>query len=105
MGKKPKKRQTRSLKKVETSISEITDYEQIIDQKMIQMNSFVKDLKKNKKVLKELIKEHQKKDTLLQTASASIKKYETEIKESKAKNNELQKGLEIKSKELVALAK
>tara|TARA_Y100000780_G_scaffold132772_1_gene119470 strand:- start:188429 stop:190888 length:2460 start_codon:yes stop_codon:yes gene_type:complete len=102
---KSKTETNQKLKKVESSISEIADYEEIIDQKMIQMNAFVKDLKKNKKVLKDLIQEHQKKDTLLQTASASIKKYEKELKEQVVQNTELEKGLEKKKKELESLTK
>lgn len=99
--KKSKKETEQKLNKVNKTITDIANYENLIDQKMKDMNKFVSSLQENKKVLNELIKDQQRKETQLFKASELIQQQENEIKNSIAKNENLSEKLEVE-KNLVA---
>lgn len=96
-----KKETDLKVSKVSDAISDITQYENIIDQKMKDMNKFVNSLQENKKVLNELIQDQQRKEAQLAKASSHIKEQEAQIEETIASKKIVEKNLEM---EKLALA-
>lgn len=88
------------IQKVNDTLTNISNYEDLIDQKMKDMNKFVNSLQENKKVLNELIKDQQRKENQLAKASQVIKKQEEEIIQKVTINEELSQKL-AKEKEFV----
>ena len=64
----------KKISKVNDSLEDIAEYEDIISKKMKEMNQFVAKLQDNKKVMKDLIEDQRRKETLLGVVEEKIKK-------------------------------
>jgi len=90
-------KQTESkINKVSKSINEIDQYENLIDEKMKAMDQFVKKLKSSKSVMKELIKDQERKEAQLHVVSQKIEELETDLKEEKTQNTKLEERIKSK---------
>jgi heme exporter protein D len=92
--KEVKAKTDQQVNKVKDSIQDISQYEDLIDQKMRDMNKFVNSLKENKKVLNDLIKDQQRKEAQLAKASELIKEQEVKIKVEAQEKEKAKKLLE-----------
>jgi chromosome segregation ATPase len=71
------------IAKVEKAIGEMRQYEQVIDQKVLELNNYAKKLQENKLVLKEMIESQEKQDSLMKAAEERLeeKQREANLKE------------------------
>jgi chromosome segregation ATPase len=72
------------IAKVEKAMDEMKNYEEVIDQKVRDLNEYAKKLQENKSVLKEIITSQEKQDSILKVAEEKLQQKEQEI-EKKAK--------------------
>ena len=86
--------------KVERAVEEMKQYEQIIDQKVLELNSYAKKLQSNKTVLKEMIESQGKQDSLLKFAEESLSAKQKEILAKDLKINEGHKRIEVLNDEI-----
>ncbi len=91
------------IKKVEDSIVEMQKVENLVDDKIREMQNFAKSMEQNKVVLKELIEEQKKKDSLLNTVNESITKKEIVIKELEAETEMLDKNIKALEDQKIVL--
>ena len=68
------------IKKVEESIQEMQKVETLVDDKIREMQQFAKTMEQNKVILKDLIEEQKKKDSMLNTVNLAITQKEELIK-------------------------
>lgn len=99
---KNKKQTEKNISKVNKSLNEIAEYEDIISDKMKEMNQFVTKLQDNKKVMKDLIEDQRRKETLLVVVQEKIEEAEEKAKNTKLKNEKLS---EVLKKKQVAIQK
>jgi len=75
------------IAKVEKAMDEMKTYEEVIDQKVRDLNEYAKKLQENKTVLKEIISSQEKQDSILKVAEEKLQQKEQEIEK---KSKELQ---------------
>ena len=63
--KKNKAESKKQIKEVTESLTSIKEYEDLVNNKMREMNKFVKDLQKNKTVMMKLIEDQIRKESML----------------------------------------
>lgn len=100
---KEKKKIDKQVAKVNESINEIQKYEDLVNKKMIEMNTFVQELKGNKKLMKNLMKDQQKKETLLALVSHKLEETDSSLKKENIRNINLSKEIEAKLKKISTL--
>ena len=71
---KNKEKSEKQISKVNDSLDEISAYENLISEKMKEMNQFVQKLQDNKKIMQELIVDQRKKEAQLVSVSERIEK-------------------------------
>jgi chromosome segregation ATPase len=96
-GKVPKKLKQEVAKKeqmIEKSIKEIDQYDNIIDQKIQDLNQLVKNLSKQKKIMKDLLADKKEKEVILSDINKVVtaKNYQIEEMEQVIKQYEVQKN-------------
>jgi chromosome segregation ATPase len=101
--KEVKKKTQKNITKVDKSLKDIEQYENLIDDKMKQMNSFVKNLQNNKKVMKEIIKDQTRKEAQLVVVAKQLSKVEVNYKKSETINKKLNTDLAAKIKKVSEL--
>jgi outer membrane protein OmpA-like peptidoglycan-associated protein len=98
---KNKQQTNQKIVKVESTLHEMTAYEDLVNTKMKEMNDFVVNLQKNKKVMHDLIEDQKRKEAQLEVVHEVVKNYENEIENRRQKQNELEQKLEEKIAELL----
>jgi chromosome segregation ATPase len=98
VSKKVKKQTELKITKVNDSLDDINEYENLIDKKMQEMGKFVQNLQKNKKVMKDLIKDQRRKEAQLVIVNEAIVKVEEKLQVTNLKSKNLEKIVDSKHK-------
>ncbi len=103
------------IAEVEKTVNEMKSYEEVIDQKVWELNEYAKKLQANKKILKEVIESQSKQDSIIKAAEEKVqeqleinKQKESDLEASKIKiallNEQLERAqLEVKQREDIYL--
>jgi outer membrane protein OmpA-like peptidoglycan-associated protein len=92
-------RSEEKVKKIESSIDEMQKVQMLVDEKMREIQGFAKTMETNKSVLKEVIEEQKKKDSMLNVAGERLKMKERLISELEAKSEALNENIQRLSNE------
>ena len=79
--------------RIKDSISKVSQYKDVINGKILELNSMVKDLASNEEVMNDLLKDRQKKEALLQKLKEDLSRKKREVALSISSNKELSKKL------------
>ena len=99
---KAKKKNQKNLIKISKSIDQMNQYENLISQKVIEMNQFAKKLKENKTVFKDLIENQNRKDSILKVVRDKLEDKDIKLKNEKEKKVKLE---QLVAKNKIAIKK
>jgi len=101
--KKNKNQTDQKVAKVNESLEQMKKYENLVNQKMLEMNRFVKKLQSNRVLMKDLLKDQQRKETQLALVASKINKVEDDLKVSKLENKKLNQDAIKRQKQMKSL--
>jgi chromosome segregation ATPase len=93
----------KDISKVDSSLKDMEQYENLINDKMKEMNSFVKKLQRNKKVMKDIIKDQSRKEAQLNVVSKKLTEIKSNYHKSKKTNIKLNEKINDKIKKVSEL--
>jgi chromosome segregation ATPase len=102
-GKIDPKVQQKSLEQVsqlEASFEEIKDYEDLINDKVVEINSFAKKLQNNKKVMQQLLAEQKRKEAMVNSAKQKLEEKSNALANVLDQKKLIEKELDQKAIEL-----
>ena len=89
------------IAKVEKAIGEMRQYEQVIDQKVLELNTYAKKLQENKLVLKEMIESQEKQDSLMKAAEERLEEKQREVTLKEKMISESKERIDVLNEELL----
>lgn len=95
-----KKKAQKNLNKINKSIDKMNEYQDLISQKVVEMNDFAKKLKDNKKVFEEMVESHKKQEAILKIANSKLIETEKNLKNEIELKRNLEKEVKVKANEL-----
>ena len=93
-----KRKNEHRVEKIDQSIKKVTEYEDVINQKVIELNQLVKDLEQNKDVMKELAQDQVDKEAMLERVSKALEQKKKEWHTAK-QNERIQEELQAELKD------
>ena len=91
-----KKESRKRMKKLTDSIDQVSEYKDVINQKMKDLGKMVTKLESNKDVMQDIIEQQLRKEGMLQKAAKKLQKKKQELALKSSKNEQLQKELVTK---------
>jgi hypothetical protein len=81
------------IAKVEKTVSEMVQYEHVIDAKVLELNEYAKKLQSNKQVLKDIIESQAKQDAMMNSAHEQLKLEQNQRKQKEIALEKAQKQI------------
>jgi predicted nucleic acid-binding Zn-ribbon protein len=100
VSKREQKREKENIEKVTKTIEEVSEYKEIIDKKVIELNQFVKKLQQNKKTMQEIIKAQKKKSAMVVSMRKKLVENQEELKSVVQNNKKLKKDIKVINSDL-----
>jgi chromosome segregation ATPase len=91
------------LSHLEASVDEIKDYEELITDKVVEINNFAKKLQQNKKVMQQLIAEQQRKEAMVNSAQQLLAEKLKVLAQVEAQKKLTENELEQKTRDLAQI--
>lgn len=98
--KEQKIKEMKAKNKIEQSINEVTDYKNVINQKMVELSKFVEKLEQNKKVMQDMVKDQIKKESIVEKVGQQLDKEKYKSSKISRENTKLKKEINEKAEEL-----
>lgn len=100
ISKRQKQLHENQSQKMQESIEEIGEYEEILAKKMNEITQFAQKLQENKKLMKNVAKEQLKRDAIISNLSTELEDNRQDLKQAHIKTQELQGSLTQKEEQI-----